>query len=758
MEPIEFPEEIDFRKYWLVLRRRWLPIIVVFGAIMTLAFLYASRKENMYKASGKLLFKEDRSSSLTGLEALDDLTQIEGLSKKTEPLSTEAEIVNSRPIAEKAIKELNLTNEEGELRKPSFIASGMKVEPLPGTDVMQITYKSKDPKLAAKIVNAIMEAYIENDVSSNRAQAVAARKFLEKQQPKAEARVSQAEVALRRFKEENRVVSLSDEAKTAVETIAQLDKEIAQAQAELARIETKALELEDKVNLTPEEAIAVTSLSESDVVKNLLKEYVLVQGELAEVRSRYRPGHPRADQVERQARALRVQLDDTISSVSGDDLSLSTLESTQSGVPVSLEKVQLGQIEQKLFGEFVQTEVERLSLANKINTYINTRNSYKDRISNVPRLEQRQGELERRLEVARSTYSSLLSRLQEAQVAENQNVGNARIISPAEIPKSPIPSKEKLILLAGSVAGLLSGIAAAFLLDLVDSSVKNVKEAKELLGYTLLGIIPQYAKSRKKHKFLKEEEELFPLIYVRDRPHSPISSAYQMLQANLKFLSSDKQLKAIAVTSSIPKEGKSEVSANLAVAIAQVGRRVLLVDADMRDPTQHRLWEKTNAVGLSNVLVGEAELEVAIENVMPNLDLLTAGVIPPNPVALLDSKRMAFLIESFLGNYDSIIFDTPPLVGVADAPILGKMADGILMVVRPKTLNVSGAKAAKEFLIQSGQNVLGLVANGVIIKNEPDSYFYYTKEQYGAQAYAKQREEGLSLSSISMLPRSKGKK
>ncbi|MGC1247950.1 MAG: polysaccharide biosynthesis tyrosine autokinase, partial [Spirulinaceae cyanobacterium] len=403
-------------------------------------------------------------------------------------------------------------------------------------------------------------------------------------------------------------------------------------------------------------------------------------------------------------------------------------------------------------------EVEGVGLVSQLDTYIDTKNAYKDRVSNLPRLEQKQGELERRLEVAKSTYTSLLGRLQEAQVAENQNVGNARVISPAEPPKGPIPSKEKLILLAGGVAGLLSGIAAAFLLDLIDSSVKNVKEAKEIFGYTLLGIIPQYAKSRKARKFLKEEEEKIPPIYVKDRPHSPISAAYQMLQANLKFLSSDKQLKAIVVTSSIPQEGKSEVSANLAVAIAQVGRRVLLVDADMRDPTQHRIWGLTNAMGLSNVLVGEAEPKAAIENVMPNLDILTAGVIPPNPVALLDSKRMAFLIESFLEDYDSIVFDTPPLVGVADAPILGKMADGILMVVRPKVLNVAGAKAAKDFLIQSGQNVLGLVANGVIIKNEPDSYFYYAKEQYGAQAYAKQKQEELGLHSLSQLPRNKSKK
>jgi capsular exopolysaccharide synthesis family protein len=213
-----------------------------------------------------------------------------------------------------------------------------------------------------------------------------------------------------------------------------------------------------------------------------------------------------------------------------------------------------------------------------------------------------------------------------------------------------------------------------------------------------------------------------------------------MLQANLKFLSSDKELKAIVVTSSVPREGKSEVSANLAAAMVQVGRRVLLVDADMRHPSQHHIWELTNSVGLSNILVGEAELNAALQEVMPGLDVLTAGVIPPNPVALLDSKRMASLIETFSKKYDFVIVDTPPLAGIADAPILGKMADGILLVVRPRVVDSANAKAAKEFLARSGQNVLGLVANGVIIKNEPDSYFYYTKEQYKEQTLENQEQ------------------
>jgi polysaccharide biosynthesis transport protein len=201
-----------------------------------------------------------------------------------------------------------------------------------------------------------------------------------------------------------------------------------------------------------------------------------------------------------------------------------------------------------------------------------------------------------------------------------------------------------------------------------------------------------------------------------------------MLQANLRFLSSDKALKVFVVTSSVPQEGKSSVSANLAMAIAQRGRRVLLIDADLYRPLQHHIWNQLNEVGLSNVLVGETALEAAVRTAMVNLDVLPSGAIPPNPAALLDSQRMALLIQDVSTHYDFIIIDTPSLGVAADAPILSKMTDGVLFVVRPEVVNFVNATFAKECLEQFSQNILGLVINGVIPENEPYSYYYFAQE------------------------------
>jgi capsular exopolysaccharide synthesis family protein len=194
---------------------------------------------------------------------------------------------------------------------------------------------------------------------------------------------------------------------------------------------------------------------------------------------------------------------------------------------------------------------------------------------------------------------------------------------------------------------------------------------------------------------------------------------------------SESDLKTVVISSAVPREGKSTVAANLAAAIAQVGRKALLIDADMHRPRQHEIWSIPNHIGLSEVLMGQATTEGAIQEVLPFLDVLTVGTQPPSPLALLDSEAMSSFLEQMSEIYDLIILDTPPLVFEADATVLGKMCDGLLLVVRPGLVDSVSGIMAKEFLAQSGQNVLGQVINGVIIENEPLSYYkqvgsYYT--------------------------------
>lgn len=711
--------DFDLKKLWLILKRRWLPAAAVFSCTVAGATVLASMQEPEYQAQGKLLFKKtDQTSSLTGLgQQIGELDSLGG--GKGSPLNTEIEIIRSIPFLQKTITALNLKTESGSPLKPQALAGNIELKNIPLTDVLQLSYQSTDPEEAAAVVNKIMSLYIENNVITNRAEAAAAGEFIAKQLPRTEATVRQAEIALRQFKEQNQVVALDEEAKSAVSVIKQLDSQITDAQAELADANARSVTLQRQVGMNSREAIAANSASEDQGIQKVLAEFQQVESDLAVQQTRFIDTHPTIQALKDRREALQALLQDRVK------------QSLGTQTQVSNPSLQMGKVKEKLTEDFAQSEVERIGIANRLASLSKAQAAYKQRVNVLPRLEQQQRELERRLEASQSTYEILLKKLQEVRVAENQNMGNARIIEFALVPEKASTRDKMLILIFGNLAGIILATATIFLLEVSDTSIKTLKQARELFGYTLLGSIPYFGKKVSHRR--KNQELSIPELPVINIPRSPISEAYRMLQANLKFLSSDKPLKVIVVTSSVPKEGKSTVSANLAAAMAQLGRRVLLVDADMRHPLQHHIWELTNAAGLSDVIVGQAEFELAVKEVMPKLDVLSAGVIPPNPMALLDSKRMASLIDNFSENYDFVIIDAPPLVLAADAVTLGKMTDGVLLVTRPGVVDSTSAATAKESLERSGQNVLGLVVNGVILENESDSYFYYAKAYSGEE-------------------------
>ena len=317
--------------------------------------------------------------------------------------------------------------------------------------------------------------------------------------------------------------------------------------------------------------------------------------------------------------------------------------------------MQVGELKQALTQDLVKSEVERLALTNQIGELRKVFIINRRRLDSLPRLEQQQLQLQRQLSVAQITYQEFLKQFQLVQVLENQNVGNSRIISEALVPDRPVSPKIPLNLALGGFLGILLGAGTALLLESMNQSLTNVEEANRLLGFALLGTIPQYGKKNPKNR--QEGRQELPLL---DNPYSPVTTSFEMLQTNLGFTLSDKKLRVVLLTSSTPEEGKSFVAANLALAAAHVGRRVLLVDADMRRPRQHRVWEIPNLLGLSNILAGQTQLKNAVQEVSPQVNMLPAGKIPPNPVTLLDSQRMADLIAEARNDYDFVIIDTPP--------------------------------------------------------------------------------------------------
>ena len=222
----------------------------------------------------------------------------------------------------------------------------------------------------------------------------------------------------------------------------------------------------------------------------------------------------------------------------------------------------------------------------------------------------------------------------------------------------------------------------------------------------------------------KQPKQAFRHLITKLNPRSPISEQYRTIRTNLQFASVDSDLRSILITSSGPSEGKSSTTANLGLVFAQQGKKVLLVDADLRKPTVHYTFRVDNRIGLSSVLVGEADyLSATDASEIPNLDILSSGPIPPNPSELLGSKAMQHFIEQAKETYDLIIFDTPPVLAVTDAQVLANIVDGTLFVVRSKVTDQESAKKAKELLEPAKAKLLGAVLNDKEVNK--NSYYYY---------------------------------
>ncbi len=584
--------DLDLSRYLLILKRWWLPAASIFAATVMVSAVATQFMKPSYEAEGKLLFRVP-SFKVIGTDLLPnnsegrDAGDLKSLISTQNPINTQIEVISSPALLQQTIDKLQLKDQEGEPVKAKALQRSLTLKIIGGTDVLRISHTSRNPEEAAAVVNTIMNLYLENDILTNRSEAASTRQFLAKQLPKTQAAVDNAEVALRIFKQKHRIADLSEETRSAVNIIGDLDKEINTVQAQLDEVNAQTNELRQKVDLNSQNAIAVSALSQSPAVQGVLTQLQDTERQLASERSRFQDDNPAIVNLE-----AKIQDDNpAIVNLEAKKASLKSLlqqqisqtVGNQTEVPQSL--LQIGELRQSLIQNFLQSEVQRFGLSKRLSSLYNSRANYEQRMKIVPQLAQNQRELERKVEVAESTYQTLLKKVQELQLAENTNTASSRIIAQAFVPSEPISGKKVIVLVLGVMFGLFLATTTVLLLAMRDRSLKTLKEVREVFGYTLLGIIPLSVK--KDRSRYSNAESITQTIAVRDTPHSLTSEMYRMIQANLKFLSSDKVLKTIVVTSAVPKEGKSTVSANLAAAIAQLGRKVLLIDADMRVPSQH---------------------------------------------------------------------------------------------------------------------------------------------------------------------------
>ena len=317
----------------------------------------------------------------------------------------------------------------------------------------------------------------------------------------------------------------------------------------------------------------------------------------------------------------------------------------------------------------------------------------------------------------------VLKRLKETDLSSLLKTNNIHLLDAAIVPDSPIKPNLRVNLMLGTFLGLLAGLGLAFAAEWLDSSFKGQEDVERVLGLAFLGIVPSISDPSLP---TGEKASIARDLFVHSHPKSSVAECCRSVRTNLLFMSPDRPLHKLLITSSSPQEGKTTTAISLGIAMAQSGNRVLVVDTDMRRPRLHRAFGVSNEVGLSTAVVGETKIEACVKSTdVPNLWVLPCGPVPPNPAEMLHAERFREIVAALAGKYDRILFDSPPLAAVADAAVLSTLVDGALLVLKAGKTTHEVAKRAVASLQAVNAPIAGVVLNDLDLESREYSYYYY---------------------------------
>jgi capsular exopolysaccharide synthesis family protein len=358
---------------------------------------------------------------------------------------------------------------------------------------------------------------------------------------------------------------------------------------------------------------------------------------------------------------------------------------------------------------------------------------------------EQQMQLEARLTEYQRLYSNLVTNYEQVRLAEAQTSTNVVVSEPAIVPSIPISPRTTRNILFSVVAGMLFAAGMIFAADTLDDTIKNPEELRQKLGLSILGLIAWH-----------ESRDQKPISLFQ--PRSPVTESFRALRTNTTFAGVDKPLRRILITSATPQEGKTTITSNLAVVLAQGEKKVALIDADLRRPQIHRKFELHNRLGLSDLFLLTRALESVPQGIIQRLEaaklaVVTAGKLPPNPAELLTSQKMSNFLDALNQEYDLILIDTPPVLSVTDAAALAPSVDGVILVAKPGMTKLKDFQQALEQLQAVGARVLGVVLNEVDPRNRRYGYYYsryYSKYTYVEESARDGKLHGLSGKKVSI--------
>jgi len=715
--------EIQLQDYWRVIRKRGWMIAAFFVGVVLVAGVGLLLTTPAYTAKATLLIERHTPQVLDMKELLTE--SLIG-TDEYDYYKTQFEVLKSRSLAAQVIKgqglEQVLASEEEKslserfvgpvvawikhfLPKDTRISVGnplgvdpelmdtyvnekLEIAPIARTRLVEVGYSSHDPELSARVANAHAHAYIHQGLGFRNKASEEAQGFLKENLVELKERVEKSEAALNRYRREKKIVSLDDKENTVVERLSDLNKHLTDAEVDRITLGAQMrLVKQGKFDSLP-------SVVDNQLIHNLKKQLTRLEGDYARLSEEFTEDYPPVGQLKAQIEETRRRLQQEIQTI---------VRGTESAYQAAQAR------EKELRTKMEEQRTTALALKDAAVEY---------------------GILAREADSNLQLYNSVLQRMKEMGVAAELRASNVFVVDDAEAPLKPSKPKTLFTLLLSMIAGIGGGVGLAFFCEYLDNTLKTSQEVERFLHLPHLGAVPDFAAVEGRTyagRELVDASRRFPVLPTANRkelvlshhPHSVVTEAYRELRTAILLSRAEEPPRTILFTSGVSGEGKTTTVLNTAILFAQMGVRILVVDADLRRSGCHEALGVRNGLGLTEVLTGQRE---AFEVIKPldaqNLFFLSSGSTSPNPTELVGSKKMYETLNGLREQYDYVLIDAPPVRAVSDAVLLSTMVDGVVLVVNAQKTPKPIAKEAHSRLSYARASMLGAVLNRVKVQKE----------------------------------------
>jgi len=710
-------DSFKLAKFFRVLRKRWIVIVAVSVTVFAGNTYYTFTRTPQYRSSASLLINN---STI----AVSDI-QVPGLpGSSLINLGTEIGILRSRPLIEVAVAKMLQSPSANSYKDidAGMIMAGLDIRPEKDALILRLTYTDSDPKRAREVLNALSQTYVEYSLSDRRTKSSTAIKFIQDKLLQLRPQLDKSALAVTQFRKTYNIVDPETYAASVYKMREALEVQAQELQIKIAQVQQQYKALSRQVGKSPDAAIGGAILQQDVPYQSLVKQFQEVETNYFLERTRFREDHPNVQALKDRRDELYRLLETRAQSVVG-----------VRGGNVNITNEPNSPIQQTLATQLFDAQTTLAVSQAQLESIRSAQSEVSSAFSKIPQIQQRYVEIQRQLALDTSTYNKLTEKLEELRITEAQEISSWKVLEPPLIPTRPSSPDIEKSLITGAFIGLVLGVLSALMLNRLDQRIREVEEVKELIDIPLLASIP-----------MTEVASLSARVGQGILPSSSyyaFKEALSSLALNLRYLGTDNTMKVIAFTSSVPSEGKSTLAYNLATILSALGYKVLLVDADMRKPTVHKLTKLSNKVGLSTALATLSPWQdlIQVADDKGNLHILTSGSIPPNPMLLLESAKMTALIQEWRKEYDYVLVDTPPVIGITDAQCLTSKVDTFILVAAINRSTRSGISRALEILSTARANVSGLLIN--MIGSSDSEYHYGYYDQYYLDSVGTEEEE-----------------